>query len=89
MEIKNISIQFTQKANLGNYEGCEVSVMLHATLDLDEPVDGAGELLMLQAKQIVYNELQEIARHHRKNPIPSVKHFLGGKEVRNVEGELF
>ena len=80
MNIENVSINYTQKFNLGNYESFEISVMLHARTEPDEPVDGVAEFLLEKAKESVYAQAQKVLASHDVT-CPSVQAYYYGKKI--------
>jgi hypothetical protein len=50
MEIKTISVTYTRKFNLGDYESLELSCSLWGQIDKEEDAEGATQFLFQQAK---------------------------------------
>lgn len=80
MRVENVSVQYAQKFNLGNYESVEISIFLHAKVDEDEPVEGAAQLLAEQAKESVHQAARDILASHCVE-CPSVQMYYKGKKI--------
>ena len=87
MNIENASIQFVQKFNLGNYESVEISVMLHARIEQDEPVDGVTEFLIEKAKESVYRQAKIVTDAHDVT-CPSIQKYYMGKRIDKPPSEV-
>lgn len=87
MNIENVSINYTQKFNLGNYESVEISVMLHARTEQDEPVDGVAEFLIEKAKESVYRQAKIVADAHDVT-CPSIQKYYMGKKIDRLPIEV-
>jgi hypothetical protein len=86
MNIENVSIQFVQKFNLGNYESVEISVMLHARTEQDEPVDGVAKFLIEKAKESVYGQAKKVTDAHNVT-CPSIQKYYTGKKIDKLPSE--
>jgi hypothetical protein len=80
MNIENVSINYSQKFNLGNYESVEISVMLHARTEQNEPVDGIAEFLIQKAKESVYRQAKIVTDAHDVT-CPSIQKYYMGKRI--------
>ncbi len=80
MNIENVSINYTQKFNLGNYESVEISVMLHARTEPSEPIDGVTEFLIEKAKESVYRQAKKVTDAHDVT-CPSIQKYYMGKRI--------
>ncbi len=79
MNIESISINYSQKFNLGNYESVEISIFLHAKTEPNEPVDGVGEFIIEKAKETVYEQAKKVTDAHNVT-CPSIqKYYMGRK----------
>lgn len=77
MNIENVSINYSQKFNLGNYESVEISVMLHARTEQDEFVDGVAEFLIEKAKESVYRQAKKVTDAHDVTCSSIQKYYMG------------
>lgn len=77
MNIENVSINYSQKFNLGNYESVEISVMLHARTEQDEFVDGVAEFLIEKAKESVYRQAKKVTDAHDVTCLSIQKYYMG------------
>jgi hypothetical protein len=80
VEIQGVSASYTQKFNLGNYESLELSVFMHARVEIGEDHEVCAELLMTQARERVLTEAKQITSEH-EILCPSVEKFFYGKPV--------
>ena len=86
MNIENVSINYSQKFNLGNYESVEISVMLHARTEPSEPVDGVAEFLLEKAKEAVYKQAKKVTNAHNVT-CPSIQKYYMGKKTDKLPSE--
>jgi|GEM_PF-6549519 len=80
MLITHISVEYTQKVNLGNFESVNVSINIHGKPEDAEDPDACCELLISQAQQVVMAKLQEVTEAHDVN-CPSITKYFAGKEI--------
>lgn len=80
MLITHISVDYSQKVNLGNFESVNVSINIHEKPEEDEDPDACYELLISQAQQVVMSKLQEITEAHDVT-CPSVVKYFAGKKI--------
>lgn len=88
MLITHISVDYTQKVNLGNFESVSVSINIHGKPEDDEDPDACCELLIAQAQQVVMIKLQEITDAHNVN-CPSVTKYFAGKEIDEFPSSIY
>jgi hypothetical protein len=87
MNIENVSINYSQKFNLGNYESVEISVMLHARTEQDEPADGVAEFLIEKAKESVYKQAKIVTDAHDVT-CSSIQKYYMGKKIDKLPSEV-
>jgi hypothetical protein len=80
MLITHISVDYTQKVNLGNFESVSISLNIHGKPEDGEDPDACYEFLLNQAQRSVIAKLQEITEAHSV-ACPSVTKYLAGKEI--------
>jgi hypothetical protein len=80
MNIKSLSVNYSQKFNLGNYEAMEMSVFLHAEIEPNEPVEGVAEFLIEKAKESVYKQAKKVTDAHDVT-CPSIQKYYMGKKI--------
>lgn len=80
MLITHISVDYSQKINLGNFESVNVSINIHGKPEDGEDPDACYDFLVSQAQQVVMGKLQEIAEAHSV-ACPSVTKYFAGKEI--------
>ena len=80
MLITHISVDYSQKVNLSNFESVSVSINIHGKPEDGEDPDACYEFLIDQAKQVVMTKLREITEAHNVN-CPSVTKYFAGKEI--------
>ena len=88
MLVTHISVDYSQKVNLGNFESVNVSINIHAKPEDGEDPDACYEFLMSQAQQIVMTKLQEITEAHNVN-CPSVTKYFANKEIDEFPSSLY
>ena len=88
MNIKSLSVNYSQKFNLGNYEAIELSVFLHAEIEPNEPVDGVAEFLIEKAKESVYKQAKKVTDAHNVT-CPSVQTYYYGKKIEKLSAGSF
>ena len=87
MNIKSLSVNYSQKFNLGNYEAIEMSIFLHAEIEPNEPIEGVAELLIQKAKEAVYEQAQKVTNAHDVT-CPSIQKYYMGKRADKLPSEL-
>ena len=80
MLITHISVDYSQKVNLGNFESVNVSINIHGKPEDGEDTDACYEFLIAQAQQVVMSKLQEVTEAHDVI-CPSVVKYFAGKEI--------
>jgi hypothetical protein len=80
MLITHISVDYSQKVNLGNFESVNVSINIHGKPEDDEDADACYEFLLNQAQQAVMSKLLEVTEAHNAT-CPSVVKYFAGKET--------
>lgn len=80
MVIAHISVDYTQKVNLGNFESVSISLNIHGKPEEGEDPDACYEFLLNQAQQVVMAKLQEITEAHDVTYLSITKYFAG-KEI--------
>ena len=88
MLITHISVDYSQKVNLGNFESVNVSINIHGKPEDGEDTDACCELLVAQAQQVVMIKLQEITDAHNVN-CPSVTKYFAGKEIDEFPSSIY
>lgn len=88
MLITHISVEYSQKVNLGNFESVNVSINIHGKPEDGEDPDACYELLVAQAQQVVMAKLQEITEAHDVN-CPSVTKYFAGKEIDEFPSSIY
>ena len=86
MNIESISINYSQKFNLGNYESVEISIFLHAKTEPNEPVDGVAEFLIEKAKETVYEQAKKVTDAHNVT-CPSIQKYYLNRKVDKLPSE--
>ena len=88
MLITHISVDYSQKVNLGNFESVSISLNIHGKPEDGEDPDACYEFLIAQAQQVVMSKLQEITEAH--NVIcPSVVKYFAGKEIDEFPSSIY
>ena len=80
MLITHISVDYSQKINLGNFESVNVSINIHGKPEDGEDADACYEFLLNQAQQVVMSKLLEVTKAHNVT-CPSVVKYFAGKET--------
>ena len=80
MLITHISVDYTQKVNLLNYESASISLNIHGKPEEGEDPDACYEFLLNQAQQAVMSKLREVTEAHDVT-CPSVVKYFAGKEI--------
>lgn len=80
MLITHISVEYSQKVNLGNFESVNVSINIHGKPEDGEDPDACYELLIFQAQQVVMAKLREVTEAHSVD-CPSVVKYFAGKKI--------
>ena len=88
MLITHISVEYSQKTNLGNFESVNVSINIYGKPEDDEDPDACCELLVAQAQQVVLSKLREVTEAHNVN-CPSVIKYFAGKEVDEFPSSIY
>lgn len=83
MLISHISVEYSQKVNLGNFESVNVSINIHGKPEENEDPDACYEFLLNQAQQVVMSKLREVTEAHDVN-CPSVTKYFAGKEIDEI-----
>ena len=83
MLISHISVDYSQKVNLGNFESVNVSINIHGKPEDGEDPDACYEFLLNQAQQVVMTKLREVAEAHDVK-CPSVTKYFAGKEIDEI-----
>lgn len=76
MLVAHISVEYSQKVNLRNFESVSISLNIHGKPEDDEDPDACYEFLLNQAQQSVMGKLQEVSVD-----CPSVTKYFAGKEI--------
>jgi hypothetical protein len=80
MLITHISVDYSQKVNLGNFESVNVSISIHGKPEDGEDADACYEFLVNQAQQVVMSKLREVTEAHDAT-CPSVVKYFAGKKI--------
>lgn len=80
MIVTHISVDYSQKVNLGNFESVSISLNIHGKPEEGEDPDACYELLLNQAQQVVMAKLHEVTEAHDVT-CPSVVKYFAGKEI--------
>ena len=80
MIVSHISVDYSQKVNLGNFESVSISLNIHGKPEDGEDADACYELLMAQAQQVVMAKLREVTEAHDVTCLSITKYFAG-KEI--------
>lgn len=88
MLITHISVDYTQKANLGNFESVSISINIHGKPEEEEDPDACYEFLLNQAQQVVMSKLQEITEAHNVD-CPSVTKYFAGKKIDEFPSSIY
>jgi hypothetical protein len=88
MLITHISVDYTQKVNLGNFESVNVSINIHGKPEDGEDPDACCEFLIAQAQQAVMSKLQEVTEAHDVN-CPSITKYFAGKEIDEFPSSIY
>lgn len=88
MLITHISVDYSQKVNLGNFESVSISLNIHGKPEDGEDPDACYEFLLNQAQQVVMSKLQEITEAHDVT-CPSVVKYFAGKEIDEFPSSIY
>jgi hypothetical protein len=88
MLITHISVDYTQKVNLGNFESVNVSINIHGKPEDGEDPDACYEFLLNQAQQVVMSKLLEVTEAHDVT-CPSVVKYFAGKEIDEFPSSIY
>jgi hypothetical protein len=80
MLITHISVDYSQKINLGNFESVNAGINIHGKPEDGEDADACYEFLLNQAQQVVMSKLLEVTEAHDVT-CPSVVKYFAGKEI--------
>ena len=80
MLITHISVDYSQKINLGNFESVNAGINIHGKPEDGEDADACYEFLLNQAQQVVMSKLLEVTEAHDVT-CPSVVKYFAGKET--------
>ena len=83
MLITHISVDYTQKVNLLNYESASISLNIHGKPEEGEDPDACYEFLLNQAQQAVMSKLREVTEAHNVD-CPSITKYFAGKEIDEI-----
>jgi hypothetical protein len=77
MKITTVSISYSRKFNLGNYESIDLGCSLWAQVDEEEEADRVAEFLYLQAKASVKNAVIPVlkASEYQMNKVHSQRKY--------------
>lgn len=62
MKVKNVSITYGRKFNLGNYESLEMNISFFAAVDDDEDATRVVDFLYHQAKESLHQQAEPILK---------------------------
>jgi hypothetical protein len=88
MLITHISVDYTQKVNLGNFESVSISLNIHGKPEDGEDSDACYEFLLNQAQQVVMSKLLEVTEAHNVT-CPSVVKYFAGKEIDEFPSSIY
>ena len=88
MLITHISVEYSQRVNLGNFESANVLINIHGKPEEGEDPDACYELLVAQAQQVVMSKLREITEAHGVD-CPSVTKYFAGKEIDEFPSSIY
>lgn len=88
MLITHISVDYTQKVNLGNFESVNVSINIHGKPEEGEDPDACYEFLLNQAQKVVMTKLREVTEFHDVN-CPSITKYFAGKEIDEFPSSIY
>ena len=88
MLITHISVDYTQRVNLNNFEFVNVSINIHGKPEDGEDPDACYEFLLNQAQQVVMSKLQEITEAHSV-ACPSITKYFAGKEIDEFPSSIY
>ena len=88
MLITHISVDYSQKINLGNFESVNVSINIHGKPEDGEDPDACYEFLLNQAQQVVMSKLLEVTEAHDVT-CPSVVKYFAGKEIDEFPSSIY
>lgn len=80
MIVSHISVEYSQKVNLGNFQSVSISVNIHGKPEEEEDPDACYELLIAQAQEVVMAKLREVTEAHDVT-CPSVVKYFAGKQI--------
>jgi hypothetical protein len=90
MKTTTVSISYSRKFNLGNYESIELGCSLWAQVDEDEDSERVTEFLYLQAKQAVKEAVMPVLRDSEYRPakLKQQKRFMN-QSIEEIKEEEF
>ena len=88
MLITHISVEYSQKVNLGNFESVNVSINIHGKPEDGEDPDACYDFLVFQAQQVVMTKLREVTEAHDVK-CPSVTKYFAGKEIDEFPSSIY
>ncbi|MCP6758423.1 MAG: hypothetical protein NHB32_06495 [Fischerella sp. CENA71] len=90
MKTTTVSISYSRKFNLGNYESIELGCSLWAQVDGDEDSEAVTQFLYLQAKQAVKEAAMPVikASEYQQIKVKQQKRFMN-EPIEEIEQEEF
>ncbi|BAZ71006.1 hypothetical protein NIES4106_58030 (plasmid) [Fischerella sp. NIES-4106] len=90
MKTTTVSISYSRKFNLGDYESIELGCSLWAQVDEDEDSQRVSEFLYLQAKQAVKQAAIPVLKgsEYQQIKLKQQKRFMN-KPIEEIEQEEF
>jgi hypothetical protein len=90
MKTTTVSISYSRKFNLGNYESIELGCSLWAQVDGDEDSEAVTQFLYLQAKQAVKEAAMPVLRDSEYRPakLKQQKRFMN-QSIEEIKEEEF
>ncbi|WP_026735970.1 hypothetical protein [Fischerella sp. PCC 9605] len=90
MKTTTVSISYSRKFNLGDYESIELGCSLWAQVDEDEDSERVTEFLYLQAKQAVKEAAMPVikASEYQQIKVKQQKRFMN-EPIEEIESEDF
>ena len=73
MRIKNVSVEYGRKFNLGNYESLELNISLFAQVDEDENPEAVAAFLWDRAKSSLHEQAEPILEKVSYQPNMRIK----------------
>ncbi len=90
MKTTTVSISYSRKFNLGNYESIELGCSLWAQVDEDEDPEAVTQFLYLQAKQAVKQAAMPVIKssQYQQTIVKQQKRFMN-QPIEEIEQEEF